>query len=257
MAQANPNAAIPERDAVYQSFYKEVRSERDSIHSALEEAQRQFGEKNFAGAMAVCQDLLAKYPERRYISGLKIQIEDAERQELSSYIAEVSKRVEAEPDLDRRANIIREACERYPSEAQFAQQLKLIRERRDLVNSIVAKARQYEERGQYSEAISQWDILRNIHPQYPGIAFEMEQCKKKRDRQGREEERARLVDEIDGLMKGRAYAKAIECANAALQEFPGDAEISGLLTLAEQGLERAKESRRLFEEGQRALRRET
>jgi tetratricopeptide (TPR) repeat protein len=184
---------------------------------------------------------------------LKIRIEDAERQELSSYIAEVSKRVESEPDLDRRANILREACERYPSETQFGQQLKLIRERRDLVNSIVAKARQYEERGQYSEAISQWDILRKIHPQYPGIAFELEQCKKKRDRQAREEEQARLVEEIDGLMEGRAYAKAIERAKTALQEFPGDTELAGLLTLAEQGLERTKESRRLFEEGQRAL----
>jgi serine/threonine protein kinase len=253
VARAHPIAAIPERDAVYQSFYKEVRSERDSIHSALEEAQRQFSEKNFAGAMAVCRDLLVKYPSDGTFQALKIRIEDAERQELSSYIAEVSKRVESEPDLDRRANIVREACERYPNEAQFAQQLKLIRERRDLVNSIVAKARQYEERGQYSEAISQWDILRKIHPQYPGIAFELEQCKKKRDRQAREEEQARLVEEIDGLMEGRAYAKAIECARAALQEFPGDTELAGLLTLAEQGLERTKESRRLFEEGQRAL----
>jgi serine/threonine-protein kinase len=253
VARSNPYAAIPERDAVYQSFYKEVRSEHDSIHSALEEAQRQFGEKNFAGAMAVCKQLLANHPHDGTFQALKIRIEDAERQELSSYIAEVSKRVESEPDLDRRANILREACERYPSEAHFGQQLKLIRERRDLVNSIVAKARQYEERGQYSEAISQWDILRNIHPQYPGIAFELEQCKSKRDRQAREEEQARLVEEIDGLMDGRAYAKAIECANAALREFPGDTELTGLLTLAEQGMQRAKESRRLLEEGQLAI----
>ena len=253
VAQSNPNAAIPEREAVYQSFYKEVRSERDTIHSALEDAQRQFREKNFADAMAVCQELLTKYPNDGTFQALKIRIEDAERQELSSYTADVSKRLEAERDLDRRVNIIREACERYPNEAQFAQQLKLVRERRDLVNSIVVKARQYEERGQFAEAISQWDILRNIHPDYPGIAFEMEQCKKKRDQQGRDEERSRLVNEIDGLMKGRAYAKAIEHASAALQEFSGDAEISGLRTLAEQGLERTKESRRLFDEGQRCV----
>ena len=253
VAQANPNAAIPEREAVYQSFYKEVRSERDTIHGALEDAQRQFREKNFAGAMAVCRDLLAKYPNDGTFQALKIRIEDAERQELSSYMADVSKRLEAERDLDRRVNIAREACERYPNEAQFAQQLKLVRERRDLVNSIVVKARQYEERGQFAEAISQWDILRNIHPDYPGIAFEIEQCKKKRDQQARDEERSRLVNEIDGLMKSRAYAKAIEYASSGLQEFPGDTEISGLRTLAQQGLERTKESRRLFEEGQQCV----
>jgi serine/threonine protein kinase len=253
VARSNPSAAVPERDAVYQSFYKEVRSERETIRSAFEEAQRQFSEKNFAGALAVCRDLLSKYSNDGTIQALKIRIEDAERQELSSYIAELSKRLESEPDLDRRVNILRESTERYPNEGQFGQQLKVARERRDLVNSIVTKARQYDERGQYAEAISQWDILRNIHPQYPGIVFEQEQCRKKRDRQAREEEHARLVEEIDGLMERRAYARAIECADAALRDFPGDAELSGLRTLAEQGMERTKESRRLFEEGQQAL----
>jgi len=253
VARANPNAAIPERDAVYQSFYNEVRSERDTIHNSFEEAQRQFGEKNFPAAMATCRELLAKYPNDGTFQALKIHIEDAERQELSSYIAGVTKRLEAEPDLERRVNIAKEAAERYPNEAQFGQQLKLIRERRDLVNSIVAKARQYEERGQYAEAISQWDILRNIHPQYTGIAFELEQCRNKRDHQAREEEHARLIDEIDALMENRAFAKAVECADAALLEFPADTELSGLRTLAEQGLERAKESRRLFEQGQQAF----
>lgn len=253
VARANPNAAIPERDAVYQSFYNEVRSERDTIHSSFEEAQRQFSEKDFSAAMAICRQLLAKYPNDGTFQALKIHIEDAERQELSSYIAEVTKRLEAEPDLERRVNIAKEAAERYPNETQFGQQLKTIRERRDLVNSIVAKARQYEERGQYAEAIGQWEILRNIHPQYSGLALELEQCRKKRDQQTHEEEHARLIDEIDALMENRAFAKAIECADAALLEFPGDTELSGLRTLAEQGLERAKESRRLFEQGQQAL----
>ena len=253
VARANPNAAIPERDAVYQSFYNEVRSERDTIHSSFEEAQRQFSEKNFSGAMTICRQLLAKYPNDGTFQALKIHIEDAERQELSSYIAEVTKRLEAEPDLERRVNIAREAAERYPNESQFGQQLKTIRERRDLVNSIVAKARQYEERGQYAEAIGQWEILRNIHPQYSGLALELEQCRKKRDQQTHEEEHARLIDEIDALMENRAFAKAIECADSALLEFPGDTELSGLRTLAEQGLERAKESRRLFEQGQQAV----
>jgi len=253
VARANPNAAIPERDAVYQSFYNEVRSERDTIHSSFEEAQRQFSEKNFSAAMTICRQLLTKYPNDGTFQALKIHIEDAERQELSSYIAEVTKRLEAEPDLERRVNIAKEAAERYPNETQFGQQVKLIRERRDLVNSIVAKARQYEERRQYAEAISQWDILRNIHPQHSGIAFELEQCRKKRDQQTQEEEHSRLIDEVDALMENRAFAKAIECADAALLEFPGDTELSGLRTLAEQALERAKESRRLFEQGQQAL----
>jgi serine/threonine protein kinase len=253
VARMNPEAAIPERDAVYQTFYNEVRSERDSIQSAREQAQRLLAEKKFSAALGICRDLLGKYPNDGALQALKIQIEDTERQERSAYIATVSKSVESEPDLDRRVNILREACDRYQDETQFGQQLKLVRERRDLVNSKVAKARQHEERGQYSEAISQWEILRTIHPQYPGIAFELEECKKKRNRQAQEEEKARAVEQIDGMMEARAYAKAIECAIAALLEFPGDLELAALQKLAEEGLQRTKESRRLFDEGQQAL----
>ncbi len=54
--------------------------------------------------------------------------------------------MDAEADLDRKVNTFKEACERYPNEAQFQQSLKLTRERRDLVQSIVAKARHYEEK---------------------------------------------------------------------------------------------------------------
>jgi len=253
VGRSNPDAAVTERDAVYQSFYKEVRSEQDSVQGALEEAQHHFSGKNFAEALRICKGGLAKHPGNGAFLALKIQIEDAERQQLSAYIAEVSRRVEAEFDLDRRANILREACERYPNETQFAQQLKVVKERRDLVNSVVAKARQFEERGQYSDALSQWDMLRNIHPQYPGLAFDLEQCKKERDRQVREEERTRAIQEIERLMESRSFAKAADCAHAALKEFPADEDLVRLQKSAEQGLERIKESRRLLEDGQRAF----
>ena len=200
VVRSRPEGAVPERDAVDESFYQQVRSEHDSIRSSfLEEAQHEFSEENFEKALSLCAHHLAKYPLDGVFQALKIQIEDAERQKVSSYIAMVTKTADAEPDLDRRANILREASERYPNEAQFAQQLRVVRERRDLVNSIVAKARQFGERGQYSEELSQWDMLRNIHPRYPGLNFKLEQCRKKRDRQNQEEEKARLVGSYRGI----------------------------------------------------------
>ena len=41
--------------------------------------------------------------------------------------------------------------------------MRLVRDKRDLVNSIVAKARYFEERGQFNEALDQWQILKSIH----------------------------------------------------------------------------------------------
>ncbi len=250
VVRSRPEGAVPERDAVYESFYQQVRSEHDSIRLLLEQAQHEFSEENFQEALRLCGEHLARYPHDGAFQALKIQIEDAERQQVSSYIAMVTKSADAEPDLDRRANILREASEKYPQEGQFAQQLKVVRERRDLVNSIVAKARQFQERGQYSEALSQWDMLRSIHPRYPGLSFELEQCRKKRDQQAEEEEKARLVEEIVRLMEDRDYAKGLDRARQALQEFGGDAELVGLERLCADGLERGKEAGRLLTLGQ-------
>jgi serine/threonine-protein kinase len=248
--RSRAEGAVPERDAVYENFYKEIRSEHESIRSQLDEAQRQFGEEKFAQALAICAEQLAKYPNNSAFQTLKIQIEDAERQKISSYIATVSRNVDAEPDLDRRVNILREACDRYPQETQFAQQLKVVRERRDLVNAIVAKAHQFSERGQYNEELGQWDMLRNIHPRYPGLAFELEQCRKKRDLQVRNEEKAQLVEAIVGTMEAGDFEHALERTRLALADFPGDTELAGLEKLSQDGLERSKETSRLFEEGQ-------
>ena len=250
VVRSRPEGAVPERDAVYESFYQQVRSEHDSIRLLLEEAQHEFAEENFQQALALCAGHLAKYPQDGAFQALKIQIEDAERQKVSSYIAMVTKNADAEPDLDRRANILREANERYPNETQFAQQLKVVRERRDLVNSIAAKARQFGERGQYSEELSQWDMLRSIHPRFPGLNFELEQCRKRRDQQVQDEEKARLVEEIVRLMDARDFSKALERVRLALNDFPGDTELAGLEKLSADGLERSKEASKLLTLGQ-------
>jgi serine/threonine protein kinase len=249
VVRSRPEGAIPERDAVYESFYEQVRSEHDSIRLLLEQAQREFSEERFQEALALCAEHLTKYPTDSAFQGLKIQIEDAERQKISSYIAIVTKNADAEPDLDRRANILREASERYPNEVQFSQQLKVVRERRDLVNSVVAKARQFDERGQYNEALSQWDTLRNIHPRYPGLNFELEQCRKKRDQQAIDEEKAREVDEIVRLMDARDFTKSLERTRSALKEYPADAELMGLEKLSLDGMERSQESNKLLSFG--------
>ena len=252
LIRTRPEGAVPERDAVYDRFYKEVRSEHDSYQSMLEEAQHHFGEENFTQALVLCDQLLAKYPNSDSLKALRIQIEDAERQKISAYVALVSKNAEAEPDYDRRVNMWREASERYPGEAHFAKQMKVDGDKRDFINSIVGKAHQYGERGMYSEELAQWDMLRNIHSRYPGLAFELERCRKKRDEQALEEDKAHWVEEIVGLMESRNYAKALERTRLAISEFPGDAELLGLEKLSNDGLERSQESNRLLEAGQAA-----
>ncbi len=250
VVRSHPEGAVPDRDALYASFYNEVSSERDSICLRVEEAQRLLLDENFAQALSICSEQLLKYPNNGTFQALKIQIEDAERQKISADLATTSRNADAEPDLERRANMWREAAERYPNEVQFAQHLKVACERRDLVGSIVAKAHQFREMAQYNEELNQWEMLRNIHPRYPGLAFELEQCRKKRDAQVRNEDRLHAVEDIVSLMEARQFARALEQSRSALDDYPGDAQLIGLEKASQEGQERSLECSRLLREGE-------
>jgi eukaryotic-like serine/threonine-protein kinase len=250
LGRQTPDASVPDRDSVYQGFYNQIRSERDSIHNAYEEARRNLSEKNFARALEICDNFVAKYPADAIFQALKLEAVEQGRQELSAYIAEIGRRVDSEPDLDRKVNIFKEACERYPNELQFQQSLKLTRERRDLVQSIVAKARHYEEKNLFTEAVGQWDILRNIYPKYPGIEVEVAQLMKRRDQQSKEESKARRIEEIDRALEVGDFIRSMDLSSSALAEYPQDHELASLERLARQGLERSSEARTLTMEAQ-------
>jgi serine/threonine-protein kinase len=247
----SPDSAIPEVDAKYHGFYNQIQTEREAARTAFAEGRRSLEDRNFAKSLEICAEFLKKYPGDPMFHALKLEAEELQRQEQSSYLALVAQRVEAEPDLDRRVNILKEAADRYPTEAHFQQSLRLVCERRDLVNSIVGKARQYEERGQYHESLGQFDILRNIYPQYPGIEFEAQRLRRRREEQVREEAKARWVDQIDRSIEAGEYTRALDLAHASISEFPGDRELSGLQKLAQQGLERTAEAGEWLQRGQK------
>ena len=251
MHRQSPDSAIPDRDAQYQSLYNQIRTEREVARSSYAEGRRHLGDRNFARALELCAEFLKKSPGDPMFQALKLEAEEQQRQEQSAFIAEVARRVEAEADLDRRVNILKEAAERFPDEPHFQQSLRLVRERRDLVNSIVGKARQYEERGQFNEALSQFDILRNIYAQYPGLEFEAERLKRRRDEQVREEAKGRWVEQIDRHIAAGDYVRARDLVRTAISEFPNDRELSGLERLAQQALERAAEAEEWLQRGQK------
>jgi len=251
LSRRSPDTAVPDRDAQYQSLYNQIRTERDAARNAYAEGRRYLADRTFVKALEICNEFLKKSPEDPLFKALKLEVEEHLRQEQSAFIADVSRRVEAEPDLDRRVNILKEAVERYPDEAHLQQSLRLVRERRDLVNSIVGKARQYEERGQFNEALSQFDILRNIYSQYPGIEFETERLKRRREQQVRDESKGRWVEQIDRHIALGDYGRSLDLVHTAMAEFPDDRELTGLERLAESNVKRAAEAEEWLQRGQK------
>ena len=227
-----PGGLAGERDAQYQSLYEEIREQQQRAQSLYAQARERLNQRDYAKAISICEEHLSRNGSDTLFYALKLEAEDQERQEQSAAVADVTRRVESEPDLDRKVSILQEASERYPKEPHFGHALKLIRDRRDLVNTIVARANEYEQRGQLSEAIAQWEIIRSVHRAYSPLARELarlEQCRRDRVR---DQQKAAHAEEFDRRLITGDYAGAQQIADQALAEFPGDQELEGLRKLA-------------------------
>lgn len=245
-----PDSLNRESGARYQSFYNEVRSEHDAMNTAYSEARKQLADRNFARALTTCQTYLAKYPTNAIFQALRYDIEEQQRQELSALIAQVDRQVEGEPDLEKRVGILREALEQHPGESHFERALRLVQDKRDLVNSIVARAHLHEEQGAFGEALNDWEILRTIYSQYPGLKFEVERLQKRRDQQARIESKTRLIEQVDECLHSSDYDRVLNLLRDASSEFPNDEELQELEKRAHHGVERKAEAQQLIARGQ-------
>ncbi len=244
-----PDSSSPER-ASYQNLYDQVRSEHDALNNAYAEMCKLRTDGNLISALQLCDTWMAKYPNNALFQALKFDLEEQKRQELSAFIATVDRQVEGEPDLDKRVGILKEALKVHPDEAHFQRAFRLVEDKRDLVNSIVARAHFHEEQGQFGDALGDWEILRTIYNRYPGLSFEIERLEKRRENQSRIEAKARFAEQIEGCLKSASYPRALELLQQAEAEFPHDVELAELKNAAEAGQQRATEVQRLMSEGQ-------
>ncbi|HWY53187.1 MAG TPA: protein kinase [Terriglobales bacterium] len=243
-----PDSSSPERNS-YQSFYDQVRSEHDALNNAYAEACKHRADGNLNNALQLCDTWLTKYPNNALLQALKYDLEEQRRQELSAFIATVDRQVEGEPDLDKRVGILKEALAAHPDENHFQRALRLVEDKRDLVNSIVARAHFHEEQGQFGDALADWEILRTIYRRYPGLKFEVERLEKRRENQARTDAKARWAEQIGSCLKSGAYSRAVELWQQAELEFPNDAELAELKKTADAGIDHAMEAQRLTSEG--------
>jgi len=248
--RGSPDTGAPERSATFQSFYNQVRSEHDAIKNDYERARRLLVDGNFDAALQICTGQLARHPEQALFQALQFDIEERRRQQLSARIAEVDRRVESEPDLEKRVSILAEAVERFPGEPHFERALRTTRDKRELVNSIVSRARALEEREQFAEALAQWEILRTIYSQYPGFDFETERVCRRRDQQVRTAAKVRWVEQIDWQFDAGEFLRAIELLDGAAAEFPDDPELEELRKQVLHGQARGADAQKLLAEGQ-------
>jgi eukaryotic-like serine/threonine-protein kinase len=245
-----PGFITPGRDEVYRETYNRIRTEWEGVQHAIAEIEKVVATGNLARAAEMSEEQSEKYPNDFGLRALKLKVEDLLRQEKSAYIAEIGRRVDAEPNLDRAVKLLEEALARYPKEQHFQELASSLRKRRDLVDSISLKARQYEEHNLIGEALGQWATLRSIYPQYPGLEFEVQRVQLRVEQQEREEAKLKWVEQIDRVLQTSDFERAQALALEALAEFPGDQELQSLKQLAIEGRERSSEGLKLMEQAQ-------
>lgn len=245
----------PTTDAQYLALYDQIRSERDELHSRYTEARKLLDAQQFDSALAICKEVLNGRPGEPLFLSLKIEVEDRQRQDSSAKIAQIHSRAEAEADLERKFAVLKEAVQQFPNEQVFQHSLRLVKEKRDLVNSIVLRARHYESQGQFGDAVNQWEVLRNIYGQHPGLEFEVERLNRKQQEHIRDEQKAGWTTRIDRALSAGSFSQARELVDAALSETPEDAELLRLREQVEANCNRAEQAATLCEEGQQLAQR--
>jgi tetratricopeptide (TPR) repeat protein/predicted Ser/Thr protein kinase len=117
------------------------------------------------GFLAAQPASYTKSPEFRAL------VEAARRQQV---VETVELQVAEEPEMDCQVQIFEEAQKKYAGYTDWQQKLQPVRERRKLVLSVVERARNLERAGKYGDAVVEWQRLRGIHGQYPGLGAEIE-----------------------------------------------------------------------------------
>lgn len=215
----------PNTEAQYLAFYEQIRFERDELRNAYNEGKTALEARDFARALEICRAVLSRRPREPLFQALKIEVEDLQRQESSASVAQLHSRIESELDLDRKCALLKDAARQFPEEQTFQHSYRIVKERRDLVNSIVGRARHYESQGQFLEASNQWDVLRSIYGQYPGLESEVQRLARRQEEFLRDEVKAGQVDRIDHALAAGDYTAAETLVAYALRESPDDTEL--------------------------------
>src|SRR5262249_37491808 len=147
-------------------FYEVLLTERSRLEKASLDVRGLLSDARFAQAVTLCDQVLGTNPGHPLFEMLKMEAEGRERDARLEYVNKVRARAESTSDLESRVDLLREAVSRFPNEMQLAELLKGARLKRDLVHSLVGKARGAELLGRYTESLEHWGMVKECHPRY-------------------------------------------------------------------------------------------
>jgi len=239
--------------AAYQSLYNKLHSEHEAIAASYAEAKRLLERGDYGAAAQLCDKFLEEFPQHTLFKALKFDTEQRWRRAISLRLIEVEETVENEPDLDQRVRILEEVASENPEVAEFGRLLQGTREKRDLVNGIVSRARELEARELYGEALVQWETLQTIYPIFPGLNFEIENVRLRRQLGEQTARKNHWITEINEALEAGDFEEGLRLLSPAVEEFPNDGEFAEIKTYIQRNQELAGQAEKLIRAGRRCL----
>jgi serine/threonine-protein kinase len=251
-----PDSKEPGSLAAYQSLYNRLHSEHEAIAASYGEAKQALERGDYVASSGLCDKFLAKFPQHTLFKALKFDTEQRWRRAISLRLIEVEETVENEPDLDQRVRMLEQVVTENPEVPEFHRLLQGAREKRDLVNGIVGRARSLEARELYGEALVQWETLQIIYPSFPRLDFEIENVRLRRELGERTARKNYWVMQINHALEEGEFEIGLQLLSSAKQEYPNDTEFSEMHTYIRQHQDLAEQAEKLIAEGRRCLERE-
>src|SRR5215472_17602119 len=240
------------------------RKRQELVDQCLLEAKRLQSGGDLSAALREIERGLSSYADEAQLLSLRAQIQEQVRQEKEreqlerarleqeAFVRDVVRRMQAEPRLDRRIQILEEGLGRYPQEPRFQQQLSQARDLLSKVAAIVNEARTLEDGKKYEDAIEQWNRIRGLHPQYPDLGRNLERVTKLAE-QAREAERADWIRSTQAALASADYARVSELLALRQAKFPGDREASDCEKKLRDGLKLREKAQKVIADGRAAL----
>lgn len=248
-----PDLKEPGQLATYQSLYNRLHAEHEAIAASYSEAKQALERSDFAAASQLCDKFLEKFPQHTLFKALKFDTEQRWRRAVSMRLVEVEEATESEPDLDQRVRMLEEVVKENPEVPEFGRLLQGTKEKRDLVNGIVSRARELEARELYGEALVQWETLQTIYPIFPGLNFEIENVRLRRQLSERMTRKNHWITEINQAVDAGDFDEALRLLSPAMEEFPDDEEFAEMRAYIRRNQELAEQAEKLIREGRRSL----
>lgn len=245
-----PDTVLQDRRAVHEKLHEQLREELGALERAYRAAREHLTANDWNRALAICTDQLARYPGHTLFSALRFEVEERRQQEVAAYVSAIRAELDEEPDLVRRIEIINRAIKSHPDEIELKQIWDELRSLRRQIVSVVAQAREREDREQYKEALDLWEVVRATYPQYPGLGAEVDRLLQLQDQQVRSLAMARWDEEVHRALDLQEYDEAIDLCRRAQAEFPSDAHLASLEQAAQDGARRMQQVHQLLSQGE-------